>query len=259
MALLALVLFGGLELADCLYRYGEFRLAATEYERFAFFHPDDSLVGRARLQLGRAYARAGAYEFAESTLTQITRESSPLHFDAALELGRVLMVQERYDEAQDGLNGLLAVYLSRAPDVHRLLGWNALLDRRPKAAAGYFTQAGDTNLAQAASVLAHMPRKRPLTAFTLSIFLPGAGEIYAGNIRQGIMSFLVNGACVAWIANSFSRKRYVDAAFVFYVLFNRFYNGSRSNAFDLAADVNERRYDAALKRLTTEHNFTPLP
>ncbi|MBO5835420.1 MAG: hypothetical protein J6R12_05220, partial [Bacteroidales bacterium] len=51
-----------------------------------------------------------------------------------------------------------------------------------------------------------LARKNPYLAATLSAVLPGAGKIYAGNLSEGVMSFVITGALAAITAEHWVKK-----------------------------------------------------
>ena len=142
--------------------------------------------------------------------------------------------------------------LGRAWAAIRLRDWGAAashLDRLP-------IMFPDSELLPRAELLRRQlgdgPRfskRSPKTAKTLSTFLPGAGQIYAGRCANGVVSALLNGAFFYLLGDSLTEKRWVDSAFI-YLIGARFYWGGRQNAAKFARERNERETERFIERLT---------
>jgi hypothetical protein len=93
-----------------------------------------------------------------------------------------------------------------------------------------FQEEGNTEIVTLIDDYLQDPGKSEKTAVILSLFLPGAGEAYAGNFLNGLRSFLMNLGSGYLVYNALSQQKYVDATLVFVFLLNRFYLGSIYNA-----------------------------
>ena len=90
--------------------------------------------------------------------------------------------------------------------------------------------------------------KKPATARKLSTFLPGAGQIYAGYIGEGVMNFLLHILCLGTGAYGFYTGYYLTGYFVGLGLFQKFYFGgvkravflTKKNNFEKRQEFNEK-------------------
>jgi hypothetical protein len=99
------------------------------------------------------------------------------------------------------------------------------------------------------------------TAWMLSLFLPGAGQIYSGNFKEAANSSVLLGGLV-YLTISVARKySYVEAVVAVLPWFQRYYIGGANRAEKLALErqKNERNnsYLSIMKFLETEYQKNP--
>jgi hypothetical protein len=87
---------------------------------------------------------------------------------------------------------------------------------------------------------AAMPRVSVPLATALSVFIPGAGQMYAGNYIAGIVSF-IGVAALAGGAALFYRSGQRELAYTFIFFSSVFYLGNIYGAFNTATAANEDR------------------
>ncbi len=85
-------------------------------------------------------------------------------------------------------------------------------------------------------VLEKIKHPNPRTARILSICLPGLGQFYAGDIKNGINSFLLTGAFLALGIHTAVKYTLVDAFGSVLPWFQRYYMGGFSRAERIAED-----------------------
>ena len=103
-------------------------------------------------------------------------------------------------------------------------------------------------------------RYNPATARLLSLFLPGSGQIYSGEVKEGINSlFLTTGLLFTGIALSGSISA-IDATIIILPWFQRYYSGGYQKAFKLAGEKQARRMNeqlvALIKMIDSNQNST---
>ena len=79
-------------------------------------------------------------------------------------------------------------------------------------------------------------------AKSLSTILPGLGQVYAGNWRDGLNAIVLNGVFAEYIANAIHRRDYKDATLISYISL-RYYIGNRRRA-----EIDVREYNESLNR-----------
>jgi hypothetical protein len=135
----------------------------------------------------------------------------------------------------------------------KILGLAYLLDDQLLQARN--TLIRNENHAIAADIDAFMrrPVKDEKTALMLSLFVPGSGQVYASNMRQGLMDFIINMGSGYLFYNAVKQQKFVDASLVFFFLINRFYLGSLHNAQKSAREYNEKQRREWLKTVIDTH------
>jgi TM2 domain-containing membrane protein YozV len=93
-----------------------------------------------------------------------------------------------------------------------------------------------------------LPLKSPRLAQWLSTFIPGTGQIYAGRVRNGLLSTAINATFFYLIADALRDERYVDSVGISLVGL-RFYWGNRSNAKQWAIEHNNKLEAALIRQL----------
>ncbi len=250
-------ILSSLPLADSFYQENDFYNAATEYERFLFYCPDDSLADYARLRLGLSYAGAGDFSKAEKTLKGLCDHSPPWAKKAQLNLIKTYISEENYPLAQLELTDLLlfSPESEGKKELYRLSGFLNLFEQNLADATENFRMAQADSLLAATAALKQLPKRNPSLSAVLSTILPGSGEIYCGRYRIGLSALLAHGLCIGGIVYTIKTKKYLDAVLIFSFLFPRFYFGSQRNARDFAEDYNEIAYKLRLEGLLKTYNF----
>jgi TM2 domain-containing membrane protein YozV len=107
----------------------------------------------------------------------------------------------------------------------------------------------------------NLPYKSKEWAYFLSLVLPGAGQVYAGDLGQGVNALAVNGGTGTLIVLSIIDGCYLDAGIIFLYVFARYYGGNLYHAERLTLEYNERvNRDMALQviNLLLEAGESPL-
>jgi predicted negative regulator of RcsB-dependent stress response len=242
-----------LQFADSLYQQGDYYNSATEYERYLFYNPTDSLSPEIKLKLAHAYIQSNEINKAVKILQELRTQDTKHSNQAQIDLAKLYMSQEELFKAKIELNDLLLfndnLQDSTKKEINQNLGYIALQEREPNDALNYFTQAQDSFLIFKTQTLTKLPKKNILLSQILSSIIPGTGEMYCGKYGWGILSLLVNSVSIYGTIYTYRHKQYLDASLIFSLLFIRFYNGSRNNAHDFAQAYNERVYQQRLREL----------
>ena len=89
--------------------------------------------------------------------------------------------------------------------------------------------------------------KSPKAAKWLSTFLPGFGQIYCGEWRDGINALAINSLTSYLLIDALLEQRFQDLIISHLTLFDRYYRGNRQNAEKAAILRNERLNKAFAK------------
>ena len=231
MTFLLLTLFSQLSLADSLYAHGCHDAARIEYLRCFFFYPELKQELNPRLKYAISLFASDKISGIEE-LYGVVNDFPEIPDSIRAEIAMKYMEAGRY---------YLAINLLEDEGEKDLLGIAYLHDNQFINARNTFLQNGDYETAAKIEEYLQQPIKSEKTALLLSLVLPGSGQIYAGNFRQGLMDFLVNLGSGYLFYNALKQQKYVDASLIFFFLLNRFYLGSLSNAQKSAIEHNEKQ------------------
>lgn len=226
-------------LADSLYEHGNFELARIEYMREFFFYPSIKENQSKRLRYALSVCQVNAYSGLQE-LHSLRNDFDTLAPDVMLSIAKQYIIMGNYSTAWE---------LLIQTDENPLIGYTLMLDNRLNSAKALFIAMGKNTIAQEITSFQNMPRKSPGTAGILSAICPGAGEIYAGNVYQGIKGFILTAGSGFLIYNAIKSKKYIDAVLIFNFLFQRFYMGSIHNARRSAAEANLKSREKWLERM----------
>lgn len=98
------------------------------------------------------------------------------------------------------------------------------------------TMSGEDISAFFSSVRKIEKRYNPKVARTMSIIIPGSGQIYSGNYRSGINSFILTAGLMTFGVYLTQGITPIDAFFIIAPWFQRYYMGGYKNAYNQALD-----------------------
>ena len=261
------LLFGGiaavaeelpLSLGSHLAAQGNYDAAITEYKRFLFFHPDDPRVGEVYYNIGLAYKAQGLWTEAVTALRTATYLAIDSETKSAyqLALAVTLIATQNYDLAQ---LELIKVVLRKpsVPLFRRALFLQGVAYiyqfRWEEARSVLRDYTIDEKLDARFDSAINMPQKSVKIARVLSTILPGAGHIYAGDWRDGLNAFLLNGALGFLTIDAILAEHYTNAVLWGGTIFLRYYRGNTFRAKEAVSQFNlresRRAAEALLQRL----------
>jgi tetratricopeptide (TPR) repeat protein len=229
--------------ADHAYGTGNYTLAIKEYQRALFFHlPDDE--ARIFEHLGHSYYSLGQYDKA---IEYYDRAVSTYHEDSARYrcLFRKIFSLVMNSQYQYALIELFSINDSLPESLYReyqfYLGvcYFQLEDFEKARDAFLLSTHGNdtTSIDQIRTLFANkkaLERPNPHTAYTMSLFFPGAGQFYAGDLRNGINSLILNGLLAFLFINTAINYSIWDAFFTVFPWFQRYYQGGFTRAENIA-------------------------
>jgi hypothetical protein len=116
----------------------------------------------------------------------------------------------------------------------------------------YQVAAGE--LKQKPLAFQQLPQKNITGAQWLSAFLPGAGQVYAENWQDGLVSFLVNGLTISLLANAIQNNR-TGEALIWGTLETAWYFGGIYSAGNSAQLYNKRVKTRFLEDMNETYGF----
>jgi len=246
--------------AEHLEETGDYYRAVTEYKRFIFYWPDHSLAGVCRYRIGRSYLLGEDY-------VQAMQVFRAMYYDPPVSLKREIIacdyaraLYEMQDYTQAAALLETAEELeSRTRFQHRIRyarTWCALRRRNPEIAQSLWVDVTSpeydvSSLRHALDQLDTIDYRNPRIAGFLSALFPGAGQVYAGRWRDGVVSFLVNGLFIGAMVTAVDRG-HDETAVVLGFFELGFYTANIYNAVNDTHKENRYRWDRSLARIRSE-------
>ena len=247
-----------LSLGKHLFAQGNHDAAITEYKRFLYFHPEDERISKVYYNIGLAYRAQALWTEAVTSLRMAIdlATDNEAKSEYQLELAVTLIAAQDYDLAH---LELIKVTMRTPPTqlYQRSLFLQAVAYiyqfRWEDARESLRNYTTDERLDALLDVATDMPLKSAKIARVLSTVFPGAGQVYAGNWRDGLNALLLNGALGFVAIDAVLDGYYMDAGLWGVFIFWRYYRGNTFHAGQAAEQFNQqesrRAADAILQRL----------
>jgi tetratricopeptide (TPR) repeat protein len=249
-----------------LFHAGQYRRAAEEYQRFAFFFPQDGRRREATLNAGIAFLKAGDPATALAQLSTLT--VGPLLDAAAKEAyflsADSLLQMNAPTQAILQLHNLIALSdeIGLRDRAHYRLTWIHIGQHDWSAAQRELGRIENRiaypvdRLLSALRTSGEIPSKNPIFAGALSI-LPGAGQLYSERYQDALIAFIVN-VGLAWAAvESFQHEQYALGGIITGVSFG-FYLGNIYGAVTGAHKYNQAQRERFADEMRRESFVPPM-
>ena len=230
-----------LRFAEQLFTSGNYEGAITEYKRFLFFNHKSDNASYVYHRIGLAYRNERKWDESANALRksiQIAVNDS-IRNEREIALGVMLIASGNYSAAEFQLlrvetfspfqclkrkaaffRGIASVYAFKwkdAKDAFQVYFEHSSTTENPMIA-----KEVDSLLSEA-DVLNY---KSPSLAKLFSTFIPGSGQIYAGDWRNGLNAMAINGASGYLLFENLAKGNYGNAILSYLFLFQRFYLGN---------------------------------
>lgn len=244
-----------LRIADRYFERQNYPASITEYWRFIYFSDAHPYLFYAYYKAGVAEARQNHQREAGSLLRRALQLAPGADFRLRIryQLILTLLSQQAYDMAKIELfkmaNNQESPFFRRAARLY--MGSLYLSEGSFEKARREFKQLKENEITDPefqkrvdeidrllTQLSATSHQKSPRLAKWLSTFVPGAGQLYAGQLLNGLDALALNMATSYFLYRTVERKNYRDAALVFSFLWWRYYNGNRLRAEEAAIRSN---------------------
>lgn len=123
-----------------------------------------------------------------------------------------------------------------------------------EAAKYYLLKCADTSttavIDSGFTVIGHLEKRyNPRLARVMSIIFPGSGQIYAGDIKNGLNSFGLVFGFAATAAGLSASIQFIDAAIIVFPWFQRYYMGGYQKAYTITLDKQKAKKSEVLAHL----------
>lgn len=249
-----------LVLASKLYNNSNFEEAITEYMRFIYFNPDNEKVGDVYHKIGSAYRNQKKWHEAIDAIRKSIAISSndSIRDDRRISLAVIMIANANYSAAEFELLRIshFTNYSGLKRKANFFLGvchlytfkWKESQEAFSNYYSGSFKNKGN-EIDSLFTFATNLTYKSPGAARWLSTFLPGSGQIYCGDWRNGINALVLNSLTSYLLINSLLERRFQDTFISFLTPFERYYRGNRYHAERIALLHNERLNETSAKKI----------
>ena len=242
-------------LATRLYSNNHFGSAIKYYQRVAFFG-NDSVKALVYPKIAESCLRQGNYT--ESlfyyNLSLNTTSSDSLYYEYLFSRVLCHILLGNLDYALHDIYGFHdtgSFYFTRKYFFY--MGIISLKREDPTGSLSHFLNASNSEIEKEMIELAFSgtdPGKpKPGTAKIFSIFLPGLGQLYAGDYLSAANSFVLNAGLVGLLLSIASRQSFMDAAVSIGPWLQRYYTGGYHNAEKTAIIKQQQKRQELLGRV----------
>lgn len=251
----------GVSLGDHFYRQGAYFEAVTEYQRqwyFGRYDSEDQLLH----QLARAYQAGGQVsQAAEVLIHAVTNdEVSPYDLENLVLLARIHWDGYNYEQMRQTLALLQPMVTSEeARQLIYIQAWSYIYQGRWEEGLeqlGACELACARELARDIERIGEVPQKSAAVALSMSKFVPGLGQFYAGDIRNGLNAFILVNAIRFSILWDLYGGAYFLAAVKYFFLHTRYAKGALRN---LEYYIEKHNVDALGEYLKKASDTYPKP
>jgi tetratricopeptide (TPR) repeat protein len=238
------------EAARALTGVGATEAAITEYKRYMFFNPDSPAIS-VHLAIADLFRSEGKPEEArEAMLAAIScAPTDSMREEIRIQTALLAAAQGKFTTAQMEL--LRIASFTTIPAVRNraelflCIGdiFSGQWDAAQKIASAE-AKSGNLRMARLDSLLRSAQpwrRKSPSAAQWMSTALPGLGQVYAGDVRDGVNALAISCVTGYFTVNSIIFGYYQEALLSETALFWRYYSGNRWNAAEAAERYNRKK------------------
>lgn len=250
-----------------LMQQGHWQQAIEEFRRFCFFYPEDPLVPKASLAIGLCYEQGGRFPEAVEAYREVSSRypDRPAGRKALYRVGEAWYRAGRFEEARLALERFVAErpedpwrWKARYRGAWALLHQHAFVVAREEFAS-LASQANPyrvpaQQMFEGIEGIGDLPYRSPVLAGLMSGLVPGAGHVYAGSPKDGLLAFLVNGALIAGSVEAWTKGVYGVAGLVSVAALT-FYLGNIYGAVNGAHLANQERLEAHIRHYETSYEW----
>ncbi|MGC8764374.1 MAG: tetratricopeptide repeat protein [Brevinematia bacterium] len=259
------------DFAEKLFEDGFFSEAIHEYKRILFFETDEVEKAKIYFRLGIISRENGEYKNSIDYFNMFIRDAKTENEkqNALIEIGITYLYQTNFNNAiyqfmkvesfseDDSLRKKALFYLTLSYVLsyrwenarESFESFLALIEDSKKREMENEIE----EVKNALKEVKNFKYKSPELAKWLSVFIFGAGQIYAGEIAGGLNAFALNGLIFYLVIDFFLKADYLDAIFIAVSFLDRYYSGNIYRAEEAAKIYNEKNNErfskAILKRL----------
>jgi tetratricopeptide (TPR) repeat protein len=248
--------------ADSLFKEGDYYRAITEYKRAHFYFPTYEKKDLILYMIGKCYYLGGKYRSALNYLAPLTNmPNQNIRLDIKNLVGLSYLYRKDYIGAERIFKEIISEF-EQIPnlDTYHILISMSLVNRQmftqgKKSFAEFlkkfpdskFKELAVTGLKETGMALDFSPRI-PWLATSLSILLPGAGQLYNREYSNAFVALVFNLTLGFLAVRGFLKEDYVSGG-IFTSLFITFYSGNIYQAYRSAIKFNKTFLDERQEKI----------
>lgn len=245
-----------LRMGDHFFAAGELNSAITEYKRYVCFNgPESARYAYCHFQIGQCYKHQARWDDAvANTEKAIENTPDPMVRDQRkMELALIHLAAGNPSVAKfillklkifssSGISKKKVVFFLGVAALHEF-EW----EEAETAFSEYFQDTGDSQSRKWRAVNSLLTQAKntryrsPSLAKTLSTFLPGAGQIYAGKPIDGFNSFLIHSGVIFALVYKMTARDIFNVLVNSVLILKDYYRGNRLNAEKHAREYNLKK------------------
>jgi hypothetical protein len=231
-----------IKFADSQFFLGNYQLAAKEYQRALFFGKNDS-ADYLYKQIAHAFFKNQKFDQANYfyDLSYKTATNDSLKKELLFNKAQCCLLLGDFQKSIYELTTLgneLSVYFRNKQDFYFAITYYGLEDFEKSEKYFLYLSANKPEVKQEIEKLfnsrKNLYRPNPKTAKTLSMIVPGSGQLYAGDVKNSINSIALLGGIALLGIQIYSEYSLFDTFMSAFPWFTRYYKGGFNKAFDIA-------------------------
>lgn len=242
--------------ASSLFKNGQYYDAITEYKRLIFFDSTKSFSFIGNYNIGKCYKAGAKLDDAIKYFSKAEINAAKIEekYQAKIEIVKCNILRRTTERALQILDEIenYPEFKEKKDSINYWRGWTFIFKDDWEKAYYYFNKFQRDHELKFLSEQVIKDKYSVTFAKVISYILPGAGQIYTGNILSGLMSLGYNILFGYLTAKSFSEDRIFDGVVIGSLLWLRFYRGNIQNAENFAIEKNMAISNKALNYLQNE-------
>ncbi len=245
-----------LQYAGKYFQLGNYYDAITEYKRYIYFNRDGqgTDISNAYYKMAISYRNRKEWDQALISMDQSikTAKTEKEQMERRIDIAVIQISRKKYSAAEHVLlelersandkdimeksiffRGICAVYEYKWEEA------KSIFEMYYKTCSDMEMFSKKDDIMSLLNRACQMKYKSPSLAKWLSIFIPGAGQIYCGNVADGINALTINVLAGYPMVHHFIKNEYFDSIFYYFILFRRYYKGNKYSAQKLAVQIND--------------------
>lgn len=256
-----------MDLADHFFREGDYYRAITEYKRFLFFFPQSGRVEEALWKIAKSYVNGQKWDETISACDDWLKKfpTSSRASEAYLLKGLAFAEKKEFSQARYFFQKTQENSPGTPPgdEAQFQIARTYLKEERWREAADEFRKINKTSKlypkgeywADGLDRMDAVPHKSPVGAGILAAILPGAGHVYCERYRDAAIAFLLNGAFIWGMIESFEHNNYVVGGILTFFELG-WYSGNIYSAVASAHKYNKKKRQQYLDELEKGGNLS---